>query len=203
MISAEGDSAKNTKRIPVEPAWTEITLGQYVKQARKEMGSIWFGGPSIAIKGCRISLRLLPDRFVEAILASLGIGARTYTIASSAQWEEFERSCYTGAIRTKRLSRFSKRNLTLRELAIEKLKDPRFQRRPDPTARPPAMLTDQPLMTAFHPQRGTRVILDGNHRAVILSNERESTGIVPRQEIMECFGNKVDWIFTFDYSRIP
>lgn len=58
------------------------------------------------------------------------------------------------------------------------------------------------LVSAYHPPTGTRLILDGCHRAVAVQN-RSSRGLpIPEVRVLECFGVRVSEIFKTDFDPL-
>jgi hypothetical protein len=61
---------------------------------------------------------------------------------------------------------------------------------------------DSDFMTAYDTKKDKRLIIDGIHRAAILTSETEKQCSMPSARIYECYGDNVDKIFPCDFSHL-
>ena len=92
-------------------------------------------------------------------------------------------------------------NYPLRELAVDTKGSPEFIRKFDPLTFEPEDFGDNVLVTACDTKKNRRIILDGTHRAVILTNESNMKLLFPSASIIECYGDEVDRLFPFDLGH--
>jgi hypothetical protein len=78
---------------------------------------------------------------------------------------------------------------------------PEFIRRTMAGGEPEEFASD-PIVTALDTRTNKRLIVDGIHRSVILTNEGRSKVRVPSAELVECYGSRVSHIFPFDFSHL-
>jgi hypothetical protein len=57
-------------------------------------------------------------------------------------------------------------------------------------------------VTAYDTKKDKRLIIDGIHRAAILTSETEKQCSMPSARIYECYGDNVDKIFPCDFSHL-
>jgi hypothetical protein len=58
------------------------------------------------------------------------------------------------------------------------------------------------IVTAYDTKKDKRLIIDGIHRAAILTPETEKQCSMPSARIYECYGDNVDKIFPCDFSHL-
>jgi hypothetical protein len=139
-------------------------------------------------------VQLATDDDLISLFKISRLGTRQCSIASYDAWESFSESCYLVRYKYgKQWQDEDAENYTLKEFASEKQNDPEFTRKGE--------FAHNIIISAYDTQRDKRVIIDGIHRSVILTNECVSQQKVPTATIYECYGTTVDRIFPCDFSH--
>ena len=194
-----------------------LPIVEYVRGARQRTSVIWWGmRPSLDLNAVHHALNLpslisaplirldfLPEHELVSLFDALDIRARTFSVRGFAEWDSFSKSGIT--VRYKNgLDWHSKTavNYSLRDLASDTKGNPEFSRRVDPLSLEPRDFEDDVIVTAYNPVRKQRLIVDGIHRAAILTNESNDKSAFPSARVIECYGEKVDWLFPCDFGRL-
>ena len=172
--------------------WDPLGEQTYIDETRKATQVIWLG--RIAVLNQQYVVQLATDDDLISLLKISGLGTRQCSIGSYDAWESFSESCYLVRYKNgKQWQHEDAENYTLKEFASEKQNDPEFARKGE--------FTHKIIISAYDTQRDKRVIIDGVHRATILTNECEKRLRIPNATIYECYGGTVDRIFPCDFSH--
>ncbi|MBI4548286.1 MAG: hypothetical protein HY707_09915 [Ignavibacteriae bacterium] len=171
--------------------WNPLLEKTYIDETRKATQVIWLG--RIAVLNQYV-VRLVTDNDLLCLFKIIGLCTRQCSIDSYDQWNHFADSCYLVRYKNdKQWQREDAENYTLKEFASDKQNDPEFTRQGE--------FTGNIIISAYDTQRDKRVIIDGIHRATILTNECEKQLRIPNATIYECYGDKVDRIFSCDFCH--
>lgn len=182
------------------PAWQPLALTDFIVQARQRTGVIWWGGGgTVPLGPTPIAFRFLSQDDLEALFRVLGIATRQYEIRGFEEWNRFAKSCHTVSYKDgKGWQLIDAKNYSLEDLAKDNIEEPSFVRRIDQVSHAPEEFGDGVIVTAYDTMKRKRLILDGIHRAAIMTNESKSRTRLPRATVIECYGNKVNQLFPFD-----
>jgi hypothetical protein len=171
--------------------WAPLTAKAYVDETREATQVIWLGRIA-ALNQQKVAFATDDD--LISLFQISRLGTRQWSIASYDAWESFSESCYLVRYKYgKQWQDEDAENYTLKEFACEKQKDPEFTREGE--------FTHNIIISAYDTQRDKRVIIDGIHRATILTVECEKRLRIPKATIYECYGDAVDRIFPCDFSH--
>ena len=187
---------------PFEGKWNKLDETSYLDQAKATTKVIWLGRPTkFIVAGIPIVTELSNDDLIALFRVS-GLETKSYLISSYGDWEEFSKSCHTIWYKDgKDWKDRDAQNYNLHELVHEREKDPKFIRHVDPATGVSEFDSDI-IVTAYDPEIRKRLIVDGIHRAVILTNETKQRTRIPRAMIYECQGRAVDRIFPCDFPYL-
>ncbi|HEV2225389.1 MAG TPA: hypothetical protein VGR56_01135 [Nitrososphaerales archaeon] len=189
---------------------------EFIRGARQRTSVIWWGGhgelslrlvqgtpATPASHLSKIPFDLLPENEVNSLFSILGIKSRTFRIDGFLEWDSFSKTCYVVRYKDGLDWRApNAKNYSLQELTLDSRGDPTFVREVDPLTFEPKDFNDDVIVTVFHAGNKRRLIVDGIHRAVILTNESLSRTAYPSARIVECPGEKVDRLFPSDFTHI-
>ena len=172
--------------------WAPLTAKTYIDETRKATQVIWLG--RIGVLNQKYVVQLATDDDLISLLKISGLGTRQCSIATYDAWDGFSESCYLVRYKyNKQWQHEEAENYTLKEFALEKQNESEFIRNRE--------FSHNIIITGYDTQRDKRVIIDGLHRAVILTNECEKQLRIPNAMIYECYGAKIDRIFPCDFSH--
>jgi hypothetical protein len=179
--------------------WKPLSSQEYLDAARKATDLIWLGRSAyVPIPGVPIILQVATDQDLIDLFNLLDIKTRRYEINQSYdEWKEFSNSCFTVWYKNnKGWKDVGAQNYMLSELVSEKIpkNDSDFMRTRD--------FENDIIVTAYDTKKDKRLIIDGIHRAAILTSETEKQCSMPSARIYECYGDNVDKIFPCDFSHL-
>lgn len=121
---------------------------------------------------------------------------RKCTINQGTDWKRFSDSCYVqGCMGGKTWKDVDGKKMPLRTWAKEKRNDHEFIRN--------RAFDNDIIITAYDTDKRKRLIIDGIHRASILTNECENRNIeFTPMKIYECYGKLVMTIFPCDIIQL-
>lgn len=168
--------------------WKPIPIDIYIKIAKKEARVMWVGSE-------------LSNLDCIALFNITNTNARVCEVSGYKNWNSFASACSTVRYTDNEgWQSLNAKNLYLTDLA-KNISDPKFIRAIDSLGRPKEFLDDV-ILTVFHTKKYERILIDGTHRGVILMNESINKVRIPRVVVLECYGDRVNEIFPFDFIHL-
>ena len=162
-----------------------MSLSEYI-EITKQFRGIW--------------LMKLTDQNLIGLFQQLGLKAKQCEIDGSyEEWHEFYESCYTVWYKDKITGKQTRwesptaQNYSLRELAekMECIHENDFIRKGE--------FEQHNIITAYDQERDLRLLVDGIHRASILTMETVRHSKPPFAQIYELRGSRIDQVFVCDF----
>ena len=183
--------------------WEALEPDIYLDTTRDNTGVIWLGRRCfVHVNGTMVANFGLPNEELKAIMGLYALKTWQCTIESSSEWNQFATSSYLVRYKNDKDWKCpNAENEILQEFAIRKEQDAEFIRRIDPQTHNAEEFKTDAIITAFDSKLCKRVIVDGIHRAVIMTNENRTGKRTPHARIYECVGETVDRLFPPDFGH--
>jgi hypothetical protein len=183
--------------------WSHIEPMNYVSSLMDETGVIWLGRTLVITDPRRTFIAkfpLVPPEEIVILFNNTNTLTRQYTIRSCFDWKAFADSCYVLGCKDNKSWRDAEgEKMNLKDWSQNKRNEAKFNR----SGNEP--FSKDIIFTAYDSNKQKRLIIDGTHRATILTNDcwdkKENIQIQP-MHIWECYGSLVLAIFPCDIIQL-
>jgi hypothetical protein len=168
-------------RIPV--GWNHLELSELIMKSKEKVIVAWIG-------------RSLSKEDMLTLCNYLGVQSRQLKVGTREIWQqEIEKDCYVahyhdGTGTEVDCDNPSAVHFTLQEWGLIHGNDPEYKNK-----------TGDVLISTFDTIRKKRVIVDGIHRAAVMSSEYSNSSDFADRRIYEWYGPYVKQLFPFDFKQ--
>jgi hypothetical protein len=163
--------------------WNHLDLHEIIMKSKKLVKVAWIGW-------------IQSKEDILTICNSLGVQARQLTVGTRDVWkQEIEKDCYVVQYHDGKGTEVDfdyprATHFTVQEWGIKHGKDPEYKNK-----------TGDVLISAFDTFREKRVIVDGIHRAAVMSSEYSNNSDFADRRIYEWYGPYLKEIFPYDFKQ--
>jgi hypothetical protein len=180
--------------------WNDLSRLEFVQYTMYNTGVIWLGRTALVIDSHSRQIGacfLIPPEDLISLFNVTDTKTRECIINRGVDWKNFSDSCYVLGCKDNKTWRDAEgKKLPLKEWADEKRHKQEFIR-----DRP---FDNDIIITVYDTDKQKRLIIDGIHRATILTNECENRHVelLSPMRVWECYGKQVITIFPCDIIQL-